>query len=299
MVAWVTLTIVDRPGWGAKIPKITPKPVNLKKLCTVSHHFVGPKPSMSVSDEEFGQALQRWHQHNMGWSDIAYGFIVCRSGVVLAGRGVHAANFAEGGSTTSDLPYLRGGGTHLLSVYGRKQARTWNPYCVSVVWQSGRITGPSGTYADGEDEKPPPAQIAAAQALFSHIDAQTPNDLVVDVHGAHRRKTCPGMWISWLAETGQLGRSPVGVRFTYPEETSKIAATLAKAGIVQDQPQPPQPKLAGSPSPPQASAAASPPTEYEQAIQLGITDGSNPEKQCSRRHAAIMALRAARIRKDS
>jgi len=287
----VTLTIVDRPGWGAVPPKIAPKPVNLSRLRAISHHYVGPKPSTSSSDFEFGQALQRWHQQNMGWSDIAYGFIVCRSGIVLAGRGVHAANFAEGGSTKADRPLLRGGGRHLKQTYGRDHARSWNPYCVSVVWQSGRTLDKAGYYADGEDEIPPQPQVDAARRLYDHINSQTPNDLVVDVHGSHRRKTCPGQWISWLAETGQLGPPPAGVRFIWPEEAAKITATLAKVGTLGGHQPASRVGPAASPSAVPASPAA-PLTEYEQAVRMGITDGSNPEKACSRRHAAIMAFRA-------
>lgn len=288
----MTLHIRDRPGWGARPPSRTPKPADPSKIRAVSHHFIGPRPSDTATNGQFARGVQRWHMDTMGWSDVAYGFAVCRDGEVMSMRGVWATNFAEGGSTRTELPRLRGGGAHLRATYGRDHARSWNPHCVSVVWQSGRTVGPSGSYDDGADERPPAAQIAAARALHDHIDSQIPHQLLVDVHGGHRTKTCPGGWISWLAETGELGPTAPGTRFARPGELTRIQAALAAEHAAEH-----------APLPAAETDRAPKPWHWEldAAIEAGITDGTNPDEPCKRRHAAIMAYRAVRLarRKDS
>ena len=276
------LTLVARDDWGAAPPTLTPKQADLSKLWSVSHHFVGPKPAENALNEQFGRGVQRWHQNHMGWSDIAYGFLLCRDGVVLVARGINWVNFAEGGSTKADLPDLRNNGRHLNFVYGKDHAKTWNQHTVSVLWQNGRTVGVSGTYQDGEDETPTAAQIQGAADLHTYIDSQTPNRLFVDVHGGHRTKTCPGGEISKIVDSGMIGPVAPNTRFTHAHEHNP-APLPATPDVITPTPAP-------APAPVPVSAGTV--NEFDEAIALGITDGTNPEEPCKRRHAAVMAYRA-------
>ena len=50
------------------------------------------------------RGIQRYHQQNKGWADIAYNYLICRHGYVFVGRGEQAASAANG-TTAANMTY--------------------------------------------------------------------------------------------------------------------------------------------------------------------------------------------------
>jgi hypothetical protein len=50
------------------------------------------------------RGIQRYHQQNKGWADIAYNYVICPHGHVFVGRGEQSASAANG-TTASNRTY--------------------------------------------------------------------------------------------------------------------------------------------------------------------------------------------------
>jgi hypothetical protein len=51
------------------------------------------------------RGIQRYHQQNKGWADIAYNYLICRHGYVFVGRGLTSASAAQG-TTAGNRTYV-------------------------------------------------------------------------------------------------------------------------------------------------------------------------------------------------
>lgn len=69
-------------------------------------HWTGA-PSLSYSHKAClsqTRGIQRYHQQNKGWADIAYNYLICPHGYVLVGRGEQAASAANG-TTAANMTF--------------------------------------------------------------------------------------------------------------------------------------------------------------------------------------------------
>jgi hypothetical protein len=51
------------------------------------------------------RGIQRYHQQNKGWADIAYNYLICSHGYTFVGRGEQAASAAQG-TTAGNATYV-------------------------------------------------------------------------------------------------------------------------------------------------------------------------------------------------
>ncbi len=92
------LGVLPRKAWGAAPAKSKPPAMGTPKRVTVHHEASGV---FEETDREATvrrlRAIQRYHQESKGWGDIAYHFVVDRSGRIWEGRplsemGAHAGS---------------------------------------------------------------------------------------------------------------------------------------------------------------------------------------------------------------
>ena len=93
------LNIVHRNIWGAsKASKMNPAG-KFNKITL--HHTTEKKQSMKRNDLHFIQSIQKYHQKERQWADIAYHFIIGKDGTIYEGRllhyrGAHVKNHNKG-----------------------------------------------------------------------------------------------------------------------------------------------------------------------------------------------------------
>lgn len=80
------MKLITRSQWGARKPRgVTPLP--LSRVDTIVIHY------SSAYSDEFSpytsrvRGIQNYHMDHNGWNDIAYNFLVSRSGDIFEGRG--------------------------------------------------------------------------------------------------------------------------------------------------------------------------------------------------------------------
>jgi N-acetylmuramoyl-L-alanine amidase len=91
------MEIIPRTAWGAK-PAVCSAPLT-QGLKGLAVHY-----SASDADEQSDHAncagrvkgIQRYHMDTHGWCDIAYNHLLCKHGVVFAGRGFGLRSAANG-----------------------------------------------------------------------------------------------------------------------------------------------------------------------------------------------------------
>ncbi|XP_045903018.1 N-acetylmuramoyl-L-alanine amidase-like isoform X2 [Micropterus dolomieu] len=86
---WDCPQIIPRCQWGAKAQKGAPIPLSLPLQFLYVHHTYEPSsPCLSFPNcSRNMRSMQRFHQEDRGWSDIAYSFVVGSDGYVYEGRG--------------------------------------------------------------------------------------------------------------------------------------------------------------------------------------------------------------------
>jgi murein DD-endopeptidase MepM/ murein hydrolase activator NlpD len=89
--------IANRQAWGAASMGSHHDPMNGIRKITL-HHTSDIPGMMQRSDRDLVAAVQHYHQHNLGWADIGYHYLIGRDGVVYEGRPVHAQGAHVGGS---------------------------------------------------------------------------------------------------------------------------------------------------------------------------------------------------------
>lgn len=89
--------LISRAQWGARPASGSGNAINAKPL-GVAIHYEGPK--MGRRDharcKALVQSIQRYHQVNKGWADVAYNFLVCEHGYIYEGRGIGKGSAANG-----------------------------------------------------------------------------------------------------------------------------------------------------------------------------------------------------------
>ncbi|KAM9856971.1 N-acetylmuramoyl-L-alanine amidase-like [Aulostomus maculatus] len=86
---WDCPQIIPRCQWGAKAYNGTPIPLSPPLQFLFVHHTYEPSsPCLSFpSCARSMRAMQRYHQEDLGWSDIGYSFVVGSDGYIYEGRG--------------------------------------------------------------------------------------------------------------------------------------------------------------------------------------------------------------------
>ena len=216
------LTIVSRRTAGLRDPSRPSRPPDLDRIRSVTVHWTGPSPGNRRnpgidSTLRWCRAMQSWHMDHHHWSDLLYNYAVGRDGTVVAARGLHLCNYAEGRSSLADVHRYNGGGRAWPEIYGlHTPPRSFDALTLSVVAQIGQLRS-------GDAEPPPKAMVAALQQLVAHLSATLGRNLYVDVHRAHRIKPCPGPHLSHLAEAGVLGRAAAEADYTTKDEAVALA----------------------------------------------------------------------------
>lgn len=86
-------------SWGAAAPTGRYARLRLSWLRGLAVHHSGSPHDRQESHEYCParvQAVQRYHQRDKGWSDVAYHWLVCRHGVIFQGRPLEAVGAANG-----------------------------------------------------------------------------------------------------------------------------------------------------------------------------------------------------------
>lgn len=94
------LGVLPRSAWGAAAPKSAPPAMSRATRITVHHDgaAVFREYDRAATVRKL-QAIQRYHQREKGWGDIAYHFVIDRKGRIWEGRplsqtGAHAGSAA-------------------------------------------------------------------------------------------------------------------------------------------------------------------------------------------------------------
>jgi N-acetylmuramoyl-L-alanine amidase len=103
-----SLTIIPRAGWGAKNPRCQ-STLKLPVRYVFIHHTAGSTPSTESAEKTTMQRIQKFHQGDRGWCDIAYNFVIMPSGRVYEGRGWRRVNGATKGYNSNSLAFCWAG----------------------------------------------------------------------------------------------------------------------------------------------------------------------------------------------
>ncbi|MGH3475302.1 MAG: hypothetical protein ACRDQD_00530 [Nocardioidaceae bacterium] len=108
---------VTKEAWGSTLGRqATPRthPIGATKGVTI--HWEGPRMGTFPHSQCAGKVrgIERYHEENRGWADLAYSGIFCPHGYVFEGRGVNTQTAANGSTDDNDdwyaLCYLGGVG---------------------------------------------------------------------------------------------------------------------------------------------------------------------------------------------
>ncbi|XP_010887614.1 N-acetylmuramoyl-L-alanine amidase [Esox lucius] len=88
---WDCPPVISRCQWGASPKRGSPYPLALPLPFLYIHHTYEPNaPCRSYSQcSRDMRAMQRFHQEDRGWQDIAYSFVVGSDGYIYEGHGWH------------------------------------------------------------------------------------------------------------------------------------------------------------------------------------------------------------------
>ena len=82
------LVMVSRDSWGARTPKEVEHVTWTAGTPIRVHHTVNDDISNTLDAEKAAmRAIQNYHMNTKGWNDIAYNYVIFKSGRVYVGRG--------------------------------------------------------------------------------------------------------------------------------------------------------------------------------------------------------------------
>src|SRR5210317_2197330 len=161
----VIVKIISRDSWGAK-----PNKTKFSKLGEVKglvvHWSAYPVAIGNQAEMDQLKQIQRLHQVDRGWNDIAYNFLVGDTGQIYEGRGFGNRSAAQGGNSRQEINYN-------------------NKHYVAVCWLGG--------------SKPADQPSAEARAAISWLYEQVGGEL--RPHSSFKKTDCPGdSWRQWIIE---------------------------------------------------------------------------------------------------
>ena len=151
--------------WGAK-----PNKTKFSKLGEVKglvvHWSAYPVAVGNQAEMDQCKTIQRLHQVDRGWNDIAYNFLVGDTGQIYEGRGFGNRSAAQGGNS-------------------REETNHNNKHYIAVCWLGG--------------SKPTDKPSAEARAAVSWLYEQVGGEL--RPHSSFKQTQCPGdEWRQWIIE---------------------------------------------------------------------------------------------------
>jgi hypothetical protein len=161
----VIVKIISRDSWGAK-----PNKTKFSKLGEVKglviHWSAYPIAVGNQAEMDQVKKIQRLHQVDRGWNDVAYNFLVGDTGQIYEGRGFGNRSAAQGGNSRQEINYN-------------------NKHYVAVCWLGG--------------SKPTDQPSAEARAAISWLYEQVGGEL--RPHSSFKQTDCPGdAWRQWIIE---------------------------------------------------------------------------------------------------
>jgi len=159
------MNIISRDSWGAK-----PNKTKFSKLGEVKglvvHWSAYPVAVGNQAEMDQCNTIQRLHQVDRGWNDVAYNFLVGDTGQIYEGRGFGNRSAAQGGNS-------------------REETNHNNKHYIAVCWLGG--------------SKPTDKPSAEARAAVSWLYEQVGGEL--RPHSSFKQTQCPGdEWRQWIIE---------------------------------------------------------------------------------------------------
>jgi len=157
--------IISKDSWGAK-----PAKKNYSKLGEVKdlvvHWSAYPVAIGNQAEMDQCKTIQRLHQVDRNWNDVAYNFIVGDTGQLYEARGFGNRSAAQGGNNREEINYN-------------------NKHYVAVCWLGG--------------SKPTDQPSSEARAAVAWLHEQVGGEL--RPHSSFKQTNCPGdSWRQWIIE---------------------------------------------------------------------------------------------------
>jgi len=157
--------IISRNDWGAK-----PNKTKFSKLGEVKglvvHWSAYPVAVGNQAEMDQCKQIQRLHQVDRNWNDVAYNFLVGDTGQIYEGRGFGNRSAAQGGNSRQEINYN-------------------NKHYVAVCWLGG----------SNPTDKPSDKAIASVKWLYEQVGGE------LRPHSSFKQTDCPGdAWRQWIIE---------------------------------------------------------------------------------------------------
>ena len=150
------MNIISRDSWGAK-----PAKKGYSKLGEVKglviHWSAYPIAVGNQAEMDQAKTIQRLHQVDRGWNDVAYNFLVGDTGQIYEGRGWGNRSAAQGGNSRQEINYN-------------------NKHYVAVCWLGG----------SKPTDKPSDKAIESIKWLYSQVGGE------LRPHSSFKQTSCPG-----------------------------------------------------------------------------------------------------------
>ena len=161
----VTVKIISRDSWGAK-----PNKTKFSKLGDVKglviHWSAYPTAIGNQAEMDQCKKIQRLHQEDRGWNDVAYNFLVGDTGQIYEGRGFGNRSAAQGGNSRQEINYN-------------------NKHYVAVCWLGG----------SKPTDKPSDKAVASVKWLYEQVGGE------LKPHSSFKQTACPGdAWRQHIVE---------------------------------------------------------------------------------------------------
>lgn len=150
------MNIISRDSWGAKPAKTKYSKLGEVKGLVI-HWSAYPIAVGNQAEMDQAKTIQRLHQVDRGWNDIAYNFLVGDTGQIYEGRGWGNRSAAQGGNSRQEINYN-------------------NKHYVAVCWLGG----------SKPTDKPSDKAIESVKWLYSQVKGE------LRPHSSFKQTSCPG-----------------------------------------------------------------------------------------------------------
>jgi len=150
------MNIISRDSWGAKPAKNKYSKLGEVKGLVI-HWSAYPIAVGNQAEMDQAKTIQRLHQVDRGWNDIAYNFLVGDTGQIYEGRGWENRSAAQGGNSRQEINYN-------------------NKHYVAVCWLGG----------SKPTDKPSDKAIESVKWLYSQVGGE------LRPHSSFKQTACPG-----------------------------------------------------------------------------------------------------------
>jgi hypothetical protein len=152
----ITVKIISRKDWGAKPNKTKFSTLGEVKGLVI-HWSAYPVAVGNQAEMDQCKQIQRLHQEDRGWNDVAYNFLVGDTGQIYEGRGFGNRSAAQGGNNRQEINYN-------------------NKHYVAVCWLGG----------NNPTDKPSNKAIQAVKYLHKEVGGE------LRPHSSFKQTNCPG-----------------------------------------------------------------------------------------------------------